>query len=94
MLSINNIIIFLVVVYIIVQYQKKQLNNVCVALMVAYVCLPVIKFSGERGINSAYIVTLVICVLFGIQLIKKNIIFDKISTLYLAAMLLSTGMFF
>lgn len=90
-MSINNIIIILVVVYIIVQYQKKQLNNVCVALMVAYVCLPVIKFSGERGINSAYIVTLVICVLFGIQLIKKNIIFDRISTLYLAAMSLSTG---
>lgn len=59
--------------------------------MVAYVCLPVIKFSSGRGINSAYIVTLVICVLFGIQLIKKNVIFDRISTLYLVAMLLSTG---
>lgn len=85
---INNIIIFMFICVALWLYKKNRHFELLFLIAVAYVLLPVVKIGDNRGLNSAYVVTLVECVVFLLELLKKRIVVNKLSGSYLIMMLL------
>ena len=86
-MTVNNIIIFLASVCTLIFYARKKYVFAFWMLGVSYVCLPVVKMSSGRGINSAYALTLVCMLIFVHSFIKKRLCYDRIAGYYLVSMI-------
>lgn len=86
-MTVNNIIILLVSICTLILYARKKYVSTFCLLGISYVCLPVIKMSSGKGINSAYVLTLVCMLIFINSLIKKRLSYDKIAIYYLVSMI-------
>ena len=86
---INNIIIFTILCVCILLYSQKKIDKMLIVIGISYVCMPVIKIGVNNGINSAYVLTFVLTVLFVHSFLFKRLIFRKEQLVYLISMVLS-----
>ena len=69
---INNIIILFTMVIAVIMYKKGKINWLLITIGVAYICMPVVRYGVNSGINSAYVITLVCFLIFLDSFFKRK----------------------
>ena len=85
---INNIIILFTMVIAVIMYKKGKINWLLITIGVAYICMPVVRYGVNSGINSAYVITLVCFLIFLDSFFKRKLYFGKKQLSYLISMVI------
>ena len=78
----------------VVQYRKQKMSWLLVTIGVSYVCMPVIKYGVDSGLNSAYVITLVSFLMFVDSFLKGKLCLEKKHGRYLISMIVGVGFAF
>lgn len=90
MYIINDIIILLATIYIIYSLGKKDYERVIIAVIISYISMPVVKI-GEKGINSAYIISGILAIWIVIAFLKKQLDINRQIIVYVVLSGMSIG---